>query len=498
MPNKGGFLMKKFLLTLKNAFSLELDKASNEEIRETIIQASNFKGTNLFILMLAIFIASIGLNMNSTAVIIGAMLISPLMGGIMAIGFGMATNDLKLVRKAFIGLLFQVVICIATSALYFSISPISAARSELLARTTPTIWDVLIAICGGLAGIIGVTRKEKSNVIPGVAIATALMPPLCTVGYGIAAGNLTYSFGAAYLFFINSFFICISTFTITRLMRIPKKSFLDAEAEKRVKRYVYLIGLITVIPSIYLGYQIVKDTVQDNNIENFIQTEFVDNTVISNDTQVISKYVDKKNNEIRIALLGKRLSNDVISVVADKLKQYSLSHMSLKVTQNESVESLKYEDIEALIQKELDETTTQIAMGDRDKEIEMLKAELVKYKALVMDYQASDYDVATLTSELRALYPIIENFSIGKVKGIDKATKEPIYRIVATVDTKSTLSSVEKMRIIDWLTVKTNTEDVELYVNTLVAPPINTSPYLPQEPTDKDSNSHVQPLNQNE
>lgn len=163
---------------IRSAFSLEEGSASPEEIRQSILSGAHVKGTNLCILVLAILIASIGLNMNSTAVIIGAMLISPLMGGIMAVGYGFALGDLRLSRRAFIGLLFQVIVCIVASTLYFSLSPISTAHSELLARTMPTVWDVLIAVCGGLAGIIGVTRKEKTNVIPGVAIATALMPPL--------------------------------------------------------------------------------------------------------------------------------------------------------------------------------------------------------------------------------------------------------------------------------------------------------------------------------
>ena len=173
---------------------------------------SFIKGTNMAILILAMFIASIGLNMNSTAVIIGAMLISPLMGVIMAIGYGIATYDTAYVRKSFLKLLFQIGFCILTSTIYFYISPISTASSELLARTEPTIWDVLIALFGGLAGIIGITRKEKSNVIPGVAIATALMPPLCTAGYGIATHSLKFFSGALYLFCINGVFICLSTF----------------------------------------------------------------------------------------------------------------------------------------------------------------------------------------------------------------------------------------------------------------------------------------------
>lgn len=191
---------------LRKAFSIHGDSASYDEIEERILSGGEVKGTNLCILVLAIFIASIGLNMNSTAVIIGAMLISPLMGGIMAIGYGLVTGDFRQARNSGVGLAVQVFVCLVISTLYFTFSPISTASSELLARTNPTIWDVLIASFGGLAGIIGTTRKEKSNVIPGVAIATALMPPLCTAGYGLATKNLAYFGGAMYLFLINSNF----------------------------------------------------------------------------------------------------------------------------------------------------------------------------------------------------------------------------------------------------------------------------------------------------
>ena len=203
--------MEQVRQVLKKAFNIHGDSASYEEIEERILSGGEVRGTNLCILVLAIFIASIGLNMNSTAVIIGAMLISPLMGGIMAIGYGLATGDFIQARNSTVGLLVQVFVCLVISTLYFTFSPISTASAELLARTNPTIWDVLIASFGGFAGIIGTTRKEKSNVIPGVAIATALMPPLCTAGYGLATKNLSYFGGAMYLFLINTYFICFTT-----------------------------------------------------------------------------------------------------------------------------------------------------------------------------------------------------------------------------------------------------------------------------------------------
>ena len=182
-----------------------------------------FRGFNVWILFFAIIVASVGLNVNSTAVIIGAMLISPLMGPINGVGLAIGTFDEPLLRKSLKNLIFMVFISIVASKLYFLLSPISNARSALLARTQPTIFDVFIAFFGGLAGIVATSRKSQSiTVISGVAIATALMPPLCTAGYGIATGQIWYFLGASYLFFINSFFIALATFITVRLLGFPE------------------------------------------------------------------------------------------------------------------------------------------------------------------------------------------------------------------------------------------------------------------------------------
>ena len=252
--------MEQIKKIVKQAFNIHGDKASYDEIHNRIVSGAEIKGTNLCILVLAIFIASIGLNMNSTAVIIGAMLISPLMGGIMAIGYGIATVDFKMVRNSAVGLTIQVIACLIISSLYFAISPIKTASSEILARTSPTIWDVLIACFGGLAGIIGTTREEKSNVIPGVAIATALMPPLCTAGYGIANGSLSYFFGALYLFIINTYFICLTSTIVLIALEVPKKEKHHASDHTFTKEVPYFLRhkiirntIILIIPSIFCG-----------------------------------------------------------------------------------------------------------------------------------------------------------------------------------------------------------------------------------------------------
>lgn len=241
-----------------DVFSLKEDNASQDEIYNRLVNGAAIRGTNMCVLILAILIASIGLNMNSTAVIIGAMLISPLMGSIMAVAYGIASGDLKIVRRYFLGFLLQIFICLVTSTIYFSITPISNSTSELLARTTPTIWDVLIAVFGGLAGIIGMTRKEKSNVIPGVAIATALMPPLCTAGYGIAMRQWHYFGGAFYLFTLNSYFICLSSIVVLLILKVPRHSILERKAKKRVARNVVISTTLLLIPSILFAANMVK------------------------------------------------------------------------------------------------------------------------------------------------------------------------------------------------------------------------------------------------
>lgn len=287
---------------LKDAFSLESDTANYEEIRTRLVEGGQVTGTNMCVLMLAIFIASIGLNMNSTAVIIGAMLISPLMGSIQAAAYGTATADLRLFRKSVIGLMFQVMVCLITSTLYFLISPISTTTSELLARTQPTIWDVLIALFGGIAGIIGITRKEKSNVIPGVAIATALMPPLCTCGYGIATGQWRFLLGAGYLFLVNSYFIFFSSAAILLMLKVPRKKEITLEQWKRLKKVIIRNTLIMILPSIVIAYIMVQNTNADKESLTGFEKENVSIESITKQIQILFPEVEK----VEISIVEKK------------------------------------------------------------------------------------------------------------------------------------------------------------------------------------------------
>ncbi len=250
---------EKVKAVLRDMFSLKADTASHEEIRDRLLSGGVITGTNMCVLICAMVIASVGLNVSSTAVIIGAMLISPLMGSILAMAYTLVANDFRLFRNHAVGFAMQIVISLATSTVYFLCSPLKEATPELLARTSPTFYDVLIAVAGGLAGIIGQTRKGLfNNIIPGVAIATALMPPLCTCGYSIANGNWKMLSGAAYLFIVNAYFIFLSSAVILSVLKTPKVRELTEKEWKKLRLKMIRNTVIVLVPSLILGYLMIK------------------------------------------------------------------------------------------------------------------------------------------------------------------------------------------------------------------------------------------------
>ena len=236
---------------LSRTFSITEDAASHEEIRDRLLSGGKITGTNMCVMVCAILIASAGLNTDSVAVIIGAMLISPLMGSILAIAYGSVANDVPLIRRHGAGFMMQIILSVLTAVVYFAISPIKTATPQLIARTQPSFFDVIIALAGGVAGIIGQTRQDKANnIIPGVAIATALMPPLCTCGYSIATGQWRMLAGAAYLFAINTYFIFLSASVVLSLLRIPKVKALTPKQWKKLRRRMIRNTVLIVLPSI--------------------------------------------------------------------------------------------------------------------------------------------------------------------------------------------------------------------------------------------------------
>ena len=318
---------------IKEVFSLLPDKADEELIVQSIREDIEFKGVRIWILICAIFTASLGLNVNSTAVIIGAMLISPLMNPIVGLGLGLGIYDLTLVKRSLRSLGVMVLISLTTATLYFMLSPLSQAQSELLARTQPTIYDVLIALVGGAAGIFANSAKiNKGNILMGVAIATALMPPLCTAGYGISQGSLSYFLGAAYLFTINTIFIALSTLVVVRLMQFAPVARLSQEHDRKIHRLIVAIIIGVATPSIYSGVLLVRQSIKDDSINRFVRDKL--NT---RDLQALKYNLIKNEGQeiLDVVLLGRKLdSMEVGSLQKTMQEDYHLPSVQLLLRQD--------------------------------------------------------------------------------------------------------------------------------------------------------------------
>ena len=332
---------------------------STREYREKLYDDLHVRSRDIAILMCAIFIASIGLNMNSTAVIIGAMLISPLMTPIVGLGLGLAIFDTRLVKQALGVLLTQVLVSLLVSTLYFWITPISYASSELIARTSPTIWDVLIAIAGGIAGVIGSRKKEANNIVPGVAIATALMPPICTAGYGLANGNVRFLLGALYLFLINCVFIMLANIVGTRILM--RKSPLTSFKELSIKMRIGLISLIVllILPASYSAVTLTIEQARKEGIKQFVGKEFANYTVIN-------QVYKSRNNELVLTVVGDPISDEELETLHQKQASYGIQSVQLKVNQVHNSTKLDsemtkefYENINKYIDQKLSEKDSQ-------------------------------------------------------------------------------------------------------------------------------------------
>ena len=439
---------------IKERFSLDEDKADEKEIVSSIKNSVEFKGTNVWVLVFAIFIASIGLNVNSTAVIIGAMLISPLMGPIMGIGLAIGIYDFELIKRAFKNLAIATAISVITSAVYFFISPLSDAQSELLARTTPTIWDVLIALFGGLAGIVAATRKFGGNVVPGVAIATALMPPLCTAGFGIASGNFAYFFGAFYLFFINSVFISLSSFIIVRFLKFSKVTVLDPVKETKIKRYILIIVILTIIPSIVMAYNIVTRELKEKRISQFITNEFNKENI-----QVVSRTLNKiKGKEVlEVFVLGDILSNENIKEIKNSLGEYKLDDLEIKIKQGvgnnaiPDVASLKASVIEDLYRK------NEEIINNKDKQISLLESEVKRLSS-------GDYPVNDISLEIKTLNKNISQFTITNsiISDLNKSKLDTLVLVYAKFNMRQSGSEIKRLN--NWLVKRLKSEKIKFIV----------------------------------
>lgn len=428
---------------LKKMLSLGEDKAMENETIASIVSGVDFSGAKLWILVLAIFVASLGLNTNSTAVIIGAMLISPLMGPIIGMGLGVGINDFMLLKRAFKNYLVATLFSVATATLYFLITPFNEAQSELLARTSPTIYDVLIALCGGLAGIIalGSLSQRSGNVIPGVAIATALMPPLCTVGFCLATANWLYALGALYLYLINTIFISVATFIgVTLIMRFHKKEFVDKQREKRVKRTIMGIAIITIIPSVFITLGMVKEAMFNNRCKRFCT-----NVVKVEGAHIISHTFDYKNRSMRVVLLGEEADSAAINMMKERMADYGLEETTLEIVQGTS--NMKAEDLSGRLHLEEKQTLAlQNQVVEYEKTIREQRAELDAYAG-------AESHAKVLLPELRTLYPTIESVSTGR--GVVCFKTDSVLAdstaLIVSIRSMKRLPAAEQSKVEAWL-----------------------------------------------
>jgi len=403
----------RLLLSLLDRFSLERDKDDPQAILSAIERDVSFRGINLWVLIAAVVIASVGLNVNSTAVIIGAMLISPLMGPIVGIGVSLATYNLPLLNKSLRNFLVAVFFSIFTSALYFWVSPLKEAGSELIARTTPSVWDVVIAFFGGLAGIIAATSREKKiTVIAGVAIATALMPPLCTVGYGIASLQPQFIAGAFYLFSINAVFISTAAYLIAQLLRFPKVEIANARLRLRIRRLALLVVIGTFLPSLYLSWRLVQKAIQEERLRLFLQQE-----LRYAQTSLISYKLTSQDNKtiLEIVLIGEGLSEKDQERLRRALSNYELPIDSIQIIQGAtSPTSLRTS------------TPAEAPYQRLYTEIQHLTDSLRLLKEHLRTYQMQDTLPQTLLREIRIFFPSIEGIGITKLTPSDTSRK-PLY-----------------------------------------------------------------------
>lgn len=445
---KHPFFIKDFF---NQYFDLRKDKDDEKVIMESIRNGVEFRGANLWILIFAIFVASLGLNVNSTAVIIGAMLISPLMGPIIGMGLAVGINDFELLKRSMKSYALATVISVVTATIYFALTPLDEAQSELLARTSPSIYDVLIALFGGLAGIVALSTKDKGNVLPGVAIATALMPPLCTAGYGLATGQLIYFLGAFYLYFINSVFISLATFLGTRFLHFSKKQFVDKEREKKVKNYIIALVIITMCPAFFMTYSIVRSTIYNSNANSFIN-----NVLNFPNTRVINREIDYEDKSIQVVLFGNEVPETQIAHARDQLKKYKLQNTQLSIIQGVNSDSIDVKSLRSMVMEDFYKDN--VERSEKQKaEIAQLKNELEQYTR----YNALDNSIIP---ELKVLYPHAESISLSYAVETEVGTQQRDTLTLAFMRFSPLPKANEREKITEWLKARTGAKKIKLII----------------------------------
>lgn len=432
------------LKRLLRYLNLHTDLENFEEIHENIEKGINFRGTNLWILVAAIIIACVGLNINSTAVIIGAMLISPLMGPINGMGYSLAVNDGTLFKRSIKNFTFAVMASIIASTLYFVISPVSNAQSELLARTSPTIYDVFIALVGGFAGIIAISCKQKGNVIPGVAIATALLPPLCTAGYGIATGQFNFLFGALYLFTINTVCIAMASVLVSQLLKFPIRSNIADSHKKKINQIIWLVLAITVLPSIYLGYQLVENEKFTLNAERYIES-----ISIYKGNYLLKSNILADQKQVELIYGGTSLTEEDKLFIRRRAEDFHIDYQDIDVKQGLSVEIKQQSDKNLIQENTLKQEISRLTSVIQDYEIKFDSIENRKKKG------------SQLLTEISPLFPQITSCSYSEAYTYDgDSIQEPEKTNIVIFSLEKPLPKKDKERIEDWLGKRLQSEQV--------------------------------------
>lgn len=432
--------MKLLINKFFNYINLNKGEEERSKVLENVTSNISFRGSNLWILACAIVVASVGLNVNSAAVIIGAMLISPLMGPIVGAGFGLGTYDFNLLKRSLKNLLIATIVSLIVSTIYFYISPFKEAQPELLSRTSPNIYDILIAFFGGLVGAIAITRVEKGNPIPGVAIATALMPPLCTAGYGLATANFKFFFGAMYLYSINCVFICISTFFIVKYLAYPIKKQLDEPTQRKVKYYISTVITILLLPSIYFAYQLFEEKKFQQQITLFTEKEFTDKgiTIVYQKTQF-----NKKPKVLELGFLSKHFNDTEIKELNQNLKNYELENTKLIVKQDTT-------DLKSDILNEINFNKS--ALSQKELTILNLKQQI----------EANHFDNIKLFTEVKILFPSIENISISNHLFNEKTDSLKTVPVLI-YKSKTELKKPDQDKLTLWLQQRLSKKQIEIY-----------------------------------
>ena len=432
---------------LKNTLNLTNDvdiPAAIEDIRSNI----PFRGPNVYILFVAIIIASVGLNVNSIPVIIGAMLISPLMGPITGLGLGLGTNDRELVLFSIKNLLVMVGISLLAATLYFMLTPLEIDNpTELLARTRPTIYDVFIALFGGLAGVLETARKEKGTVISGVAIATALMPPLCTVGYGIANLSWQYTLGALFLFSINCIFIAMAAYLMAKFLKFPVKT-----VEQHRTRYFilsYALVILLAATSIVTGYHVIRENNFTKLANRFVKkNQNIGKTYIY-DSQV---NIDSKPYVLELRLAGETLNEDTKEMLLRDAENYGIMRSQIVIHEDATVQVDRFNETE--IVKNLMATNASNVQV-RDDSIKVLNAQITAYKQ-------RELPAKQLAEELQVQLPIITRLTLAKGTALEQNMVMSEEQVVVVAHCSEMPSEEEKARVYEWLKIRLQVEDLEM------------------------------------